>query len=177
MTKTYAAPADYSEEPYVAIPMTPVVSNQIAAIGYSLERKTLAVTFTLGAGAIYHYQNVTPEQHAAFVGAESIGKHFGAYIQPLAFKKFPPVKPVEAKKASEETTSTTDTRGLSSAAAWPFPTLSAETSEAPVRRIEEPAAIESGGGGNFGGGGAESSWSDSSSSSSSSDSCSASSSD
>lgn len=88
MNKPYAAPADYTEEPYVAIPMTPVTSNQVKAIGYNQETKTLAVTFTRGAGAIYHYPNVDPELHAEFLAAESIGKFFGSRIQGLPFNKF-----------------------------------------------------------------------------------------
>lgn len=89
MNKPYTAPADFTDEVYVAIPMTPVDSNQVGAVGYDPETKTLAVTFKRGAGAIYHYPNVEPEQHAAFLKAESIGKHFGAHIQGLPFKKFP----------------------------------------------------------------------------------------
>lgn len=101
MNKPYAAPAAFTEEPYVAIAMTPVASNQVKAIGYDPETKTLAVTFTRGAGAIYHYPNVEPETHAAFVGAESIGKHFGAHIQGLSFKKFPsPVLTENTKDAA-----------------------------------------------------------------------------
>lgn len=88
MTTTHAAPAAYSTEPYVAISMEPVKSNQVGAIGYDADTKTLAVTFTRGAGAIYHYPNVEPEVHAAFVGAESIGTYFGKHIKALPFKKF-----------------------------------------------------------------------------------------
>lgn len=95
MPKPYVAPDDYTKEVYVAIPMTPVVSNQIAAVGYSLERKTLAVTFTRGVGAVYHYPNFDPKWHADFLAAESLGKHFGQHIQGLPFKKFPPLAPVE----------------------------------------------------------------------------------
>lgn len=98
MNKPYAAPADYTEEPYTAIPMTPVESNQVKAIGYDVETKTLAVTFTRGAGAVYHYPGVSPEQHAAFVSAESIGKHFGAHIQGLPFKKFAPPEVADSPK-------------------------------------------------------------------------------
>lgn len=101
MNKPYTAPADYTEKPYVAIPMTPVSSNQVKAIGYDPATKILAVTFTRGAGAIYHYPNVEPEQHAAFIGAESIGKHFGAHIQGLPFDKFP-APTAEADKTETE---------------------------------------------------------------------------
>jgi hypothetical protein len=33
---------------------------------------------------------MTTEAHAAFMGAESIGKHFGQHIQPLPFAKYAP---------------------------------------------------------------------------------------
>lgn len=99
MTKTYTAPAAFSDEQPLAINMAPVESNQIAAIGYDAETKTLAVTFTRGGGALYQYPNVEPEVHAAFVGAESIGKYFGAHIKALPFKKFPaPAAPASNEK-------------------------------------------------------------------------------
>lgn len=91
MSKSYVAAAAYTDEPYVVIPMLPVTSHQVAAIGYDAGTKTLAVTFTRGPGAIYHYPNVEPKQHADFLAAESIGKFFGAHIQGMAFKKFPPL--------------------------------------------------------------------------------------
>lgn len=87
-TTTKPAPAAFSEEPYVAIPMTPVKSNQVAAIGYRAADKTLAVTFTRGGGAIYHYPGVDPKVHADFLAAESIGTFFGKHIKALPFKKF-----------------------------------------------------------------------------------------
>lgn len=71
-----------------AIPMTPVASNQVKAIGYDPDSKTLAVTFTRGAGAIYHYPAVEPEVYANFIGSESVGKFFGEHIKQLPFKKF-----------------------------------------------------------------------------------------
>ena len=98
MNKPYAAPADFTEEPYTHIPMTPVESNQVGAVGYCAETKTLAVTFKRGAGAVYHYPNVEPELHAEFLAAESIGKFFGSRIQGLPFQKFPALatKPTDA---------------------------------------------------------------------------------
>jgi len=94
MSKTFAEPAAYSEAEYVPITMQPVTSNQVAAIGYDPATKTLAVTFTRGAGAIYHYPNVEPEVHAEFLAAESIGSFFGKHIKSLPFEKFQ--APVEA---------------------------------------------------------------------------------
>lgn len=87
MSKTYTAPAAFSDEQPLVINMTPVASNQVAAIGYDAATKTLAVTFARG-GSLYQYPNVEPEVHAAFIAAESIGKYFGAHIKALPFKKF-----------------------------------------------------------------------------------------
>lgn len=86
------APAAFSDETYTPIPMAPVTSNQVAAIGHDPATNTLAVTFTRGPGHIYHYPNVSAETHAKFVGAESIGTFFGKHIKALPFKKFPAPK-------------------------------------------------------------------------------------
>lgn len=71
------------------ITLNPVASSQIHGIGYDEATKTLAVQFkrkgpagddgkpTMVAGSIYHYGNVTPDQHKAFAGAESLGRHLG----------------------------------------------------------------------------------------------------
>lgn len=79
---------DTTGEPRPNIELTPVESNQVKAIGHDPATNTLAVQFKFGAGAIYHYPNVSAEQHQAFIGAESIGKHFGSHIKPLAFEKY-----------------------------------------------------------------------------------------
>lgn len=89
MTSKYAAPQAFSEAPRPPITLSPVTSNQVKAIGYDPATETLAVTFTRGAGAIYHYPGVTKELYAAFASAESIGRFFGQHIQPLPFEKFP----------------------------------------------------------------------------------------
>lgn len=94
--RKFAEPAAFSKNPRPAISLHPVESSQVRAIGYDAATKTLAVQFTRGAGAIYHYPNVEPETHKAFVGAESIGTFFGKHIKPLAFEKFAP----EAEKAA-----------------------------------------------------------------------------
>lgn len=99
MARTFSAPQDYSKDARPQIALSPVKSNQIKAVGYDAATKTLAVTFTRGAGAIYHYPGVTPEAHAAFIGAESIGKHFGQHIQSLPFAKFAPDPVPEAEEA------------------------------------------------------------------------------
>lgn len=89
MPKTHTPAAAFSDKPFAAIPMTPVESHQVAAIGYDAARRTLQVTFTRGPGHAYQYPNVEPRLHADFMAAESKGKFFGEHIKPLAFDKFP----------------------------------------------------------------------------------------
>jgi hypothetical protein len=95
MPKEYKAPQAFEEGDAPAIELKPVTSNQVAAIGHCPVTNTMAVTFTRGGGAVYHYPDVSPETHAAFVagdlgeGAEpSIGTYFGRHIKPLPFKKY-----------------------------------------------------------------------------------------
>ena len=87
------------EEKHAPIPMVPVTSNQLKAVGYDAASKTLAVSFSRGAGAIYHYPNVEPKLHEDFMKAESAGTFFGKHIKALPFKKYAP-EPVEDKQAA-----------------------------------------------------------------------------
>ena len=89
MSRQYQAPAPFTDKTYRPIPMVPVESNQVKAIGYDAATQTLACTFTRGPGHIYHYPNVEPKVHADFMAAESKGTFFGQHIKPLAFDKFP----------------------------------------------------------------------------------------
>lgn len=89
MNRAFKAPAPFSDKSYTAIPMEPVESNQVKAIGYDPATKTLAVTFTRGPGSIYHYPNVEPGLHVNFMQAESKGTFFGKNIKELPFDKFP----------------------------------------------------------------------------------------
>ena len=68
--------------------MDSVDSSQVKAIGFDPETKTLAVTFTRGLGATYHYPNVSQETYDAFIAAESAGTFFGQHIKNLPFKKY-----------------------------------------------------------------------------------------
>lgn len=76
------------------ITMQPVDSSQLVAIGHDPDTNTLAIRFFSGwgekkrVGSLYHYQNFTAEDFAAFRDAESKGKHFGAHIKPFA-EKYP----------------------------------------------------------------------------------------
>lgn len=63
---------------------TEVVSSQIHSIGYSPETLTLEVQFKGkgdAPGPVYRYSDVQPEAHAALIGAESVGRHFGQNIR------------------------------------------------------------------------------------------------
>jgi hypothetical protein len=93
MPKTFAAPAAFNEpSEQLDIALTPVSSNQVAAVGYDQATNTLAVTFTRGPGHTYQYPNVSPELHNQFMEAESKGSFFGTHIKPLPFKKFSAAK-------------------------------------------------------------------------------------
>lgn len=84
------------------IEMQQVDSSQINAIGHCPETNTLAIQFKNWKGeptTTYHYQNFTAADFAAFKGAESIGKHFGAHIKPFADKY--PYKKIEAAKETQ----------------------------------------------------------------------------
>lgn len=63
--------------------LTPVTSSNIEAIGHDPETNTLRVQFK-GSGT-YDYAGVSAEDHAALVGAGSIGSHFHKNIR-TAFK-------------------------------------------------------------------------------------------
>lgn len=95
MTKEWKAPQDFEQGDAPSIPMVQVESNQVACIGYDAATKTLACQFTRGPGHIYHYPNVEPEVHAAFLAGDlgpdvkpSIGTFFGKHIKALPFKKY-----------------------------------------------------------------------------------------
>lgn len=73
------------------IPLTPVTSSQIEAVGYDEASKTLAVQFKKG--SVYHYANVPAEIYQSFSKAESLGRFFGTNIKAhpdrFPFKKVP----------------------------------------------------------------------------------------
>ena len=88
MPKTFPVPQGYAAHARPPIELHPVISSQVKAIGYDPHTRELAVTFTRGKGDIYHYFEVAPETHKAFVEAESIGVYFGQHIKKLPFHKF-----------------------------------------------------------------------------------------
>ena len=74
------------------IALNSVKSSQIAAIGHDPETNTLSIQFVsrdeTKPGNIYHYENFTSEDFAAFNEAESIGSHFYKHIRPNT-EKYP----------------------------------------------------------------------------------------
>lgn len=95
MPKNFPAPAGITRGQRPDIPLTPVTSSQVKAIGYDPLTKTLACQFAHGPGHVYHYSGVEPKMHADFMASKSIGKFFGQHIKALPFSKY------EAPKAEE----------------------------------------------------------------------------
>ena len=86
--RKFPDPQPFTEKARPPIPLYPVESSQVKAVGYDEATKTLAVQFKHGAGAIYHYTGVEPELYEAFITADSMGKFHGQHIKPLPFEKF-----------------------------------------------------------------------------------------
>lgn len=59
--------------------MKAVDSSTISHVGYDPATNELRIRFTRGGE--YLYKGVSEEEHAALMGAESIGKHFQAHIR------------------------------------------------------------------------------------------------
>ena len=81
-----------------------VQSSQIHAIGHDPETNTLAIRFKNWKGevtSLYHYANFTADDFAAFLAAESKGKHFGKNIKPFP-DKYPFTKIESAPEPSAE---------------------------------------------------------------------------
>lgn len=86
--KTFPEPQAYTDEARPQIQLVPVESNQVKAIGYDPETKTLAVTFTRGQGAVYHYPGVPIELFHELLAAESIGRFVRQRVTVLPFRKY-----------------------------------------------------------------------------------------
>jgi len=90
----------------LVIAMDEIVSSQIHGIGHDAPTSTLAIRFRTKDGspaALYHYENVTAEEFAAFKGAESIGSHFYKNIKPNK-EKYPFVCIEKMPAAQQEKT-------------------------------------------------------------------------
>lgn len=57
----------------------PVISSNIAAIGYDEDTQTLEIEFTNG--AVYQYSNVPSSEYQGIMGADSKGKYFHSNIK------------------------------------------------------------------------------------------------
>lgn len=90
MPRDFTPAIDCTNEQRQSIALQPVTSNQIRAVGYDHDSRTLAVSFTRGAGNVYHYPEVEPETACAFLMAESLGRHFGEHIAKLPSLKYGP---------------------------------------------------------------------------------------
>lgn len=77
-----------TNKPMPSISMSDVKSSQIKQVGYDPATKTLAMTFNHGAGAHYHYQDVSEEDYQKLMKSDSLGSHFGKHIRSLPFTKF-----------------------------------------------------------------------------------------
>ena len=60
--------------------MHSVASSAIHSIGYDPATRTTGVRFHSGP-KVYDFYDMSPEQHEAFAGAESIGKHYHAHVK------------------------------------------------------------------------------------------------
>jgi hypothetical protein len=93
-----------------SIPLTPIKSSQLAAIGHDPATETLAIQFLSKGqpGNVYHYRNFTSQEYAAFASAESAGAHFGKHIKPYGDKHpyqnmgLPSAAPVAAAPAHHQ---------------------------------------------------------------------------
>lgn len=57
----------------------PVQSSNIVSIGYDAEQRAMEIEFVRG--AVYRYDNVPAEEHAALISASSAGRYFAANIR------------------------------------------------------------------------------------------------
>jgi hypothetical protein len=96
MPRTFAAPQDFATGPRPAITLITLPeerSDQLAAVGYCDETKTLAVQFKRGAKAIYHYAPIERDgadpSYVRFMTSESMGKYHGEHLKVLTFDKYP----------------------------------------------------------------------------------------
>lgn len=87
-----------TELPVSNIPRKAVTSSQLAEVGHDPATNTLAVKFKHGSGGIYHYANVTAEDHEKLMKAPSVGSHFIQNIKKNP-AKHPFVKHAEQKAA------------------------------------------------------------------------------
>ena len=66
-----------------SIPLKPVASSALTAIGHDPATETLAVQMFHGSkpGNVYHYANVTLAEYSAMASAKSLGEHLARHIK------------------------------------------------------------------------------------------------
>ena len=62
-----------------------VDSTSIAAIGYDMRKRELGIEF-LQSGAVYLYFEVPPEEHQAFLAAESKGQYLNLVFKMRGYR-------------------------------------------------------------------------------------------
>jgi sulfur carrier protein ThiS len=62
------------------IPLNPIASSNLAAVGYNGAKKLLAVQFK-HSGQIFHYAGVSSEMWAEFAGSESLGRYYAQNVR------------------------------------------------------------------------------------------------
>jgi len=78
----------------VTVPMEPVQSSNIKAVGYDTDSETLIVQFHNG--GTYLYAGVSAKTHQAFMAAPSLGSYLHKHVKPLhtvSNLSSPPVAP------------------------------------------------------------------------------------
>lgn len=61
----------------------PVVSSDLASVGYDANSQTLEIEFRTG--AVYEYRPVAPALHAELMSAPSLGRFFNQRIRNAGF--------------------------------------------------------------------------------------------
>ena len=86
----------------IDIPLVPVTSSNVAALGYDDPSRTLAVKFN--SGSLYHYMDVPPELYAEAMKAKSIGSFLSERVsRKFAFHGFPAAATHERGKHAHRT--------------------------------------------------------------------------
>lgn len=62
-----------------------IESSAIVSIGYDAERRELDIEF-LESGDVYRYFEVPPDEHQAFMAAESKGEYLNKVFKPLEYR-------------------------------------------------------------------------------------------
>lgn len=78
--------AGMSDPKTPSITRVPVVSSDLAEVGYEGATQTLEVAFHRG--GVYRYYDVPPDAYAELIAAPSIGRYFAAHIKhgPTAYR-------------------------------------------------------------------------------------------